>query len=242
MTPTEKRFEVPIPTAARRRARHLAMTVLPFIAARFVLATNPAVEAQNLVVNPDLTIGLGGWTTSNASGPGVTGSTAWDSDSGSSTNGSARLTLSEAGSGSGGTAQTLFQCISALPALPWDFGVRRFVASDSDGIGNSALASAQFVAFANIGCSGSSSTIGVLDSPGSVIPGQVDGAAQSWGQLSGTVAGDPMPGGSATASVRIGLAVQTTSTGDSINALFDSVFFGADGTTPVDLLDFGIEP
>ena len=207
-----------------------------------VLISNHAAPAQNLVVNPDLTASLAGWTVGNAAGPGVAGASTWDSDSGSSSNGSARLVLTEGGSGSGGAAQTLSQCISALPAFPWDFGARRFVAVDSDGDGNLALAAAVFTSFSNIGCSGSSSAVGFLDSAGSFVAGQVDGALQNWGQLAGTLASDPMPGGSPSASVRILLTAQTTNSGDSVNALFDAVYFGTDGTVPVELLEFDILP
>ena len=216
-------------------------TALQF-AAVLVLTLSRASWAQNLVVNPDLTAGLAGWTVGNASGPGVSGSSTWDSDSGSSSSGSARLVLNEGGSGSGGAAQTLSQCISALPAFPWDFGARRFVAADSDGAGTQVFAAVIFTAFSNIGCSGSSASLAFLDSPGSVVTGEVDGAAQNWGQLSGTVASDSLPGGFPTASVRVLLTVQTTFSGDSINALYDAVFFGGDGTVPVELLEFAIDP
>ena len=216
-------------------------TALLIASAALVLTSNRA-TAQNLVVNPDLTAGLAGWTVGNASGPGVSGSSSWDSDSGSSSSGSVRLLLNEGGSGSGGAAQTLSQCISALPAFPWDFGARRFVAVDSDGAGNQAFAAVVFTAFSNIGCSGSSAGLAFLDSPGSVVAGEVDGAPQNWGQLSGTVPSDPLPGGLPTASVRVLLTVQTTFSGDSINALYDAVFFGGDGTVPVELLEFVIDP
>ena len=62
-------------------------TALLIASAALVLTSNRA-TAQNLVVNPDLTAGLAGWTVGNASGPGVSGSSSWDSDSGSSSSGS----------------------------------------------------------------------------------------------------------------------------------------------------------
>ncbi|UXI65913.1 hypothetical protein [Tahibacter amnicola] len=200
-------------------------------------------SAQNLVSNGDFTSDITtSWTAENAGGTGVTGSGVYDDDSGSATVGSARLNLAESGPGSTGVVQGLNQCIAAPGSPPWDFGGRIRFTLDNPGAGgpNLAFIAVQFYAGAN--CTGSQTSQLLFTGSGTSVNGFVDGVAvANWERVSQTGFADPMPGGSATASVRIAARVQTDGTGDSLSALFDGMFFGPAGTTPVSLQSFSVE-
>jgi hypothetical protein len=209
--------------------------------AALACAVAATASAQNLVANGDFTTDITtSWTTETAGGTGVTGSSVWDADSGSAAIGAARLSLSEAGPDSGGTVQGLSQCLDAPGAGPWDFGGRLRVTLDTPGAGgsNQFFLAVQFFNAAN--CAGGSNS--TLLSSGSPVGGFVDGAVVAdWVQLAQTNVADPLPGGSPTLSVRIAARSQTDGAGDALSVLFDSLYFGPAGTTPVGLQSIAIE-
>jgi len=215
-------------------SRHIS-----FVALVLALTAGGEVSAQNLVVNGDLTATLTPWTIENAGG-GATGSTQWDNDSGSATVGAVRLTLTEPlGGGTGGTNQGLSQCIASPGPPPWDYGARFLGVANTNAGGPNLIAMAvEFFNGAN--CTGGSTTN--LLTSGSAVSGTLDGApVNGWQRTSGEQAIDPLPGGLATVSVRVAGRIQSDATGDDIDFVFDSFYFGPDGTTPVELQSFAVE-
>jgi hypothetical protein len=123
---------------------------------------------------------------------------------------------------------------------PWDFGARRRVVTDTNagGGGNSFILVVHF--YGSGDCTGLNTS--EIDSSGTPVNGILDGVlVADFEQLADTQLTDPLPGGNPTNSVRVALRVQTDTGSDLIDAVFDSVYFGPDGTTPVELLEFRID-
>lgn len=203
-----------------------------------LLVFGSAAHAQNLVVNGDFTSDLASWNV-EAAGPGATGSSTFDADSGSAAVGGARLLLSD-DVGTFGVVQGLNQCIATPGLAPWDFGARRRVVTDTD-VGGGPNSFILVVHFYSSGdCTGTNSS--EIVSIGTPVNGILDGmVVADFEQLASTQLTDPLPGGNPTNSVRVALRVQADALGDQIDAVFDSVYFGPDDTTPVELQEFRID-
>ena len=182
-------------------------------------------SAANLVQNPDFDTDASGWSvqtvgTASASALAVDGSPAAGS-----------VELTATGNGLDNSSVSIEQCITVIGPGPWVLGgrIRQITPATDFIIG----LSVDFLAMPNCGAG---QTVFTYATAGAAVPG-VQG---TYTQYSGSVLTDPMPGGGPTRSVLIAFRLDAGVVSTSTFRL-DHVYFGPQGTTPVDLTRFEVQ-
>jgi hypothetical protein len=178
------------------------------------------VQAQNLVVNPGFTGGLGSWTTLPASNYTVS----WDSIQGNTAAGSAAVSLTVAAMNT--DAFFLSQCVPALASKSYDvIGSFRYPA----GGGTTPTGILTLQAFSDLGCTSSAG------GPSNLAISTLSTAVNTWATQT-YLAG--FTTSATTTAVKILLHFRTPDSGLA-SGVFDDIFFG--NPSPVELLEFAID-
>lgn len=194
-------------------------------------AWSQSAAAQNAVANPDFTTDLSNWSIANPIGqtPGAVFSQDPDTGTGAPL-GAADLQYARPTGAATGELSVWTDCMPVAANTLVDFGAQARLVS---GAPNATINVVLFVwdnAICTFGLSFNQAT------PGATVAGTLDNAPADFTQWTGSITT-----GASAQSMQMFLVVIPGADDNPSRAVFDRVFVGPDGTTPVELMTFSVE-
>lgn len=194
-------------------------------------AASAAASAQNAVLNPDFDTDTANWVLANpsASTPGAVFERDADSGSGSPL-GAANLVYSRPTGAAVGEVSIWTLCMAATGDTMLEFGGQVQHATNPAGSSVNLI----LLTWTDATCTAGQASF--LGTAGTTVPGTVDGGAATYTRWTGSTTT-----GSGVQSMRILVANNPGNENTLSRALWDRIFVGPPGTTPVELQEFDVD-